>query len=299
MTIREATEAEFSAVGTKAGDLQRACYKLLLQHEADGDIPTNGRFIFYELEQIGAVPKRYAPGTKRTPAQDVSDALMRLRGNGLVPWDYIVDESREVLNPGFAANVLGALQRSAHYARIDAWDGELPPLVICESRAVKGVLTSLMYEYLAPIAATGGQCGGFLVTDIVPLLEDNDREVLYIGDHEIRGPADQIEDNTRRYLERHAGRPIQWTRIALTQAQVDADPRLSGLVIDKLDNRYRPAKAYQAVECEAIGQRALVTLVRAHLDARLPEPLAVVRAREAAQQAWAVGALGKLKMPKF
>ena len=93
---------------------------------------------------------------------------------------------------------------AARYARIDAWAGAPPPLLICESRAVKGVLTTLAYEYLVPIVATGGQCGGFLVTDVAPLLEGNERRVLYIGDHELRGPADQIEANTRRYLEEHA-----------------------------------------------------------------------------------------------
>ena len=36
---------------TKAGHLQRACLALLRQHETDGAIPTNGRFLFYELEQ--------------------------------------------------------------------------------------------------------------------------------------------------------------------------------------------------------------------------------------------------------
>jgi hypothetical protein len=62
-----------------------------------GDIPTNGRFLFYELEQ----PKKYdginpTTGKKwaRTPLQDVSVATMHLRENGLVPWGWIEDESR-------------------------------------------------------------------------------------------------------------------------------------------------------------------------------------------------------------
>ena len=84
-------------------------------------------------------------------------------------------------------------------ARIDLWAGEPPPLIICESRAVKGVLERLAGEYLVPITATAGQCGGFLVNEVAPLLEDGswERRVGYIGDHEIRGPADQIEANTR------------------------------------------------------------------------------------------------------
>lgn len=54
------------------------CLDLIRQHEADGALPTNGRFLFYELEQAGVVPKYYldANGRKapRQPAADISDA---------------------------------------------------------------------------------------------------------------------------------------------------------------------------------------------------------------------------------
>jgi hypothetical protein len=46
-----------SAPESKAGKLQRACLALLQEHERAGTIPTNGRFLFYELEQQGVVPK--------------------------------------------------------------------------------------------------------------------------------------------------------------------------------------------------------------------------------------------------
>jgi hypothetical protein len=45
-----------SAEGSKAGRLQRACLELLREHQRDGTLPTNGRFLFYELEQAGVVP---------------------------------------------------------------------------------------------------------------------------------------------------------------------------------------------------------------------------------------------------
>ena len=64
---------------SKAGRLRLACRELLHEHERKGDIPTNGRFLFYELEQRGHIPKKY-DGTNprtgkpfaRTPQQDVS-----------------------------------------------------------------------------------------------------------------------------------------------------------------------------------------------------------------------------------
>jgi hypothetical protein len=284
-----------SAPDTKSGRLQRACLDLLREHKRKGDIPTNGRFLFYELEQRGVIPKKYdgvnpATGKKlaRTPLQDVSVATMHLREVGLIPWDWIEDETRTLSEWRYADSVADYVDDTVPRARIDVWAGDEPPLIICESRATMGVLRSLTYEYLCPITATNGQSGGFIVTDIVPLLKGNKRKVLYVGDYELRGPADQIEQNTKRYIEEHTGRTFgegEWTKIALTEKQVNASPRLKRLSITKVDKRNKPAKVYEAIECEALGQGVLVRIIRKHLDSLLPELLADVREREQAQRA--------------
>ena len=280
-----------SAPESKRGRLQQACLDLLQQHESDGAIPTNGRFVFYELEQLGKIPKHYLDEhgreRARTPAQDVSDALMVLRRIGLVPWWWITDETRELTDWEYAPSVYQYVVNQQDYARIDCWADEPPPLIICESRATKGVLERITGNYLCPITATNGQGGGFIVTDIVPKLVGNEREVLYIGDCEVGGPADQIEDNTRRRIEEHSSRvfaPDTWSRVALTREQVNRNPRLRNLVIDKIDRRYKPPRPYQAIECEAVGQVALERMLRARLDALLPEPLVDVLVREEQQR---------------
>ena len=289
-------EHQLSRAGTKSGDLQRACYDLLCQHDMDGAIPTNGRFIYYELVQAGVIPKKY-PG-KRQPKDDISDALTRLRERGIIPWSWIVDETRRLNEWAFAETVRDVLLDEIGRARIDLWDGDPAPMIICESRSCMGVLRDLCSEYLVPLTATNGQCGGFLRTDVAPLLYGN-RRVLYVGDLELRGPGEQIENNTRRVLAEAAGRDdliddvedapadwkyANWQRIALTQKQVDDDPRLTSLVITKEDTRYKPPKEYEAVECETLGQRHLIGIVRDKLDELLPEPLDIVLAREAKQR---------------
>jgi len=275
---------DFFSTDTMIGRLRWACHGKLLWHDAHGAIPTNGRFVFYELEQDGAVPKNYPPPKKRRPAQDISDALIDLRRAGHVPWDWIVDETRELVSWRSAETVAEYMRDTIDRARINAWNGEPAPLIICEARSTKGVLERIAGDYLAPITATNGQCGGFLRTDVAPHLISNSRPVLYIGDHEVGGPADSIEANTQRVLEDYCERPIEWTRIALTQTQVDADSRLLKLVIDKTDRRFKPPRHYLAVECEAVGQVALEQMLRSALDARLPEPLESVLEREKQQR---------------
>jgi hypothetical protein len=301
--------------GTAIGALRRACYEQLLDHWRKDAIPTNATFVFYELEQQGVVKKQRGvnPKTgenyKRTDRQNISDAMMGLREAGLIPWDWLTDETRNTIIPSYEATILDFAIRYAEYGTIDAWEGDPPPLLICEARGVKAALASIAYEYGTPIAATAGQSGGYIVNEIAPLLrgeENEERIVLYIGDHELRGPAEQIEDNTRAYIEQHADRTFvngQWTKIALTSAQVDEDSdagrRLRGLALTKPDRRYKPAKEYEAVECEALGQSEIVAIVRARLDEerqlRGLDAIEDVRLRERDEQRETVARLRRLR----
>jgi hypothetical protein len=66
-------------------------------------------------------------------------------------------------------------------------------------------------------------------------------------------------------------------------------------VIDKTDNRNKPPKHYQAVECEAVGQSVLERLLREFLDARIPEPIDNVREREAQERVDVAALLNDLR----
>jgi hypothetical protein len=270
-----------SAPNTKKGRLQRACLALLNEHQRDGAIPTSIRFLFYELVGRGVIPKSY-PG-KRQPGQDLSEAVMHLREEGLVPWDWIVDETRSLYNWAYAQTVYEYVENQLPGARVDLWDGEPPPLILCESRSLAGVLRNIAGTYLAPIAATNGQTGGFLHTDIGPLaghayVEGGEPvRVLYMGDYDLSGG--HIEENTRRVLEDYAD--LDWRRIAITGAQV----REKGLPkVDKKDNRYKPARTFPAVETEALKQTEIQRILSEALDGLLPQPLSEVQKVEREQR---------------
>lgn len=90
--------------------------------------------------------------------------------------------------------------------------------MLVESRSLGGVLRAMTSEYLCSIAATNGQVGGFLHREVAPILQRNDRVVLYFRDFDLQGH--QIEANTRRVLEHKARRRIDWNRIAITEEQI-------------------------------------------------------------------------------
>jgi hypothetical protein len=260
---------------SKIGQLRDLLVALLQEHERDGALPTSARFLFYELVQRGQLSKT-ATGARR-PDQNLHDALTDIREDGRVPWDWIVDETRSLENyTGYPTIKQGVLASVPHIT-LDPWQGRAP-LVLTESRSLAGVLRSVVSDYACRIAATNGQCGGFLRTDVGPTLQADDR-VLYLGDLDLAG--DQIEANTRRVLEREAGGALRWERLALTKRQVD---QYDLPTIVKRDNRYNDKRPHEAVETEALSQTVLVDILRHHLNTLLPEPLSRVHERAERQR---------------
>src|SRR6516164_321821 len=79
---------------SKIARLREALLTLLEDHRRDDALPTSGRFLFYELVARGIISK--APTGERRADQDMTEALTRLRKDGDIPWDWIVDETRSL-----------------------------------------------------------------------------------------------------------------------------------------------------------------------------------------------------------
>jgi hypothetical protein len=93
--------AGLSNADSGAGRMQRAVLDLLREHQAQGDdgLPTSSRFLFYELVQrkvISKKPKGEGKAKIREARPDIplQEALTYLRKHGIIPWDWITDETR-------------------------------------------------------------------------------------------------------------------------------------------------------------------------------------------------------------
>jgi len=257
---------------SKAACLRSALVRLLHQHEAAGTLPTSARFLYYELIAQGIISKERT-GARRTD-QDMIAALTDLREEGIIPWDWIADETRQLESFTGSGTVAQDLLGYLHAACLDPWRG-FQPMVLTESRSLAGVLRPVARRYAVRIASTNGQCAGFLHTDVAPALSEGDT-VIYLGDWDFAGG--HIEAHTRRVLEDEAGY-LEWDRLAVTEEQVNTH----GLtVISKYDKRTK--SNHDAVETEALGQERIVALLRTRLDELLPEPIADVHVRAATQR---------------
>jgi hypothetical protein len=273
---------------SEIGRLRTALRELLTEHERDGAQPTSARFLFYELVQRGIISKERKTRGGRRPDQNMNEALTDLREHGDVPWEWIVDETRSLDDYRGASTLRKWMLEALPQARLDPW------VVMRRSflpRAARwaGVLRELVLDYAVLIAATNGQCGGFLHTRIAPIVQPGQR-ILYLGDLDLSGG--QIEANTRRVLEREAGE-LAWERLALTREEVE---RYGLPTIEKHDRRYNDGHPHEAVETEALSQVIIVEIVRNRLEQLLPEPLGYVHERASQQRAVIQRALHRLRI---
>jgi hypothetical protein len=267
---------------TLIGDMRNSVLKLVQQHHAEGTIPTNARFLYYELVSGSFPPPKGSPWTNGYQKTDkrlngyVIGALTMLRKSGDVDWEDIEDETREIHNWTGEAELKQGLLDALEQVRLDPWEDEAP-LVITESRSLVGALRRTCSKYRVQLASLNGQCGGFLHTDLIPILNEGSR-VLYFGDWDLRGGM--IEDNARSVLEEECGE-LNWERLALTTELVKKH-KLP--IIEKLDRSYKPPQSFDAVETEALSQSLLVKILEARLKKLLPEPLAALLEEEAKQR---------------
>ena len=79
--------------------------------------------------------------------------------------------------------------------------------------------------------------------------------------------------------------PLGKQRTALVSIAAATALVLLKLAVTKIDRRYRPPRAHEAVEVEALGQGVVTSVIRAALNSLLPEPLEDVQVRELVERA--------------
>ncbi len=261
-TMKPSNTTNYGREGTKAARIRRMVHELLLEKDAAGEIPTNSRFIYYELVQRGDATKPTRPGKRREkgwpPGEvDIANGILWLRDKEHIPWAWITDESRQLTSWKCANTVADYLRDTLPQVTINPWAPDPPPLILCESRAAAGVLQKAAMNYCCSITGTGGFCNGFLRTKVAPTMKG--RQVLYLGDLDRSG--NDMEAKHREFLG-----DVPWCRLAMTEKQAKKSEPIWKQ--DKRDGKWQ-----EAWEVESLGQHQLVKIVTAALDKMLPEPL--------------------------
>jgi hypothetical protein len=251
----------------------------LLETRADVTVqetaPTSTRHTYYVMTS------GWPPVPKTDAGYDlVQGILVRLRRNGRVPYESIVDSSRDVWSVPTFDGPAEAVRQLARQYRLSYWQTSPVYLaVFCESRSIAGVVWPVCQKYAVDVYPTAGFASLSFAyraaIEIERAAAGRPVIVLYIGDHDAAGVL--IDKKAEGELRQHLpGVHLDFRRVAVTAEQID----LWGLPLKPSKDR-RGGFEGGTVEAEAIDPNTMRELlshaILEHID---PDRWAALREAE-------------------
>jgi hypothetical protein len=210
-----------------------ACYDILQEIH-----PATVRAVCYQL-----FIRKLLPSMAKTHTNRVSTQLVYAREEEIIPWEWIVDETREAEHQPTWANPESFIPVVMSSYRRDRW--ELQPRrveVWSEKGTVRGSLAPVLAQFGVTFRVMHGHGSATALYDVAEETQTDlaPRILLYVGDHDPSG-LHMSEIDIPGRLARYDGE-VEVIRVAL--ANEDVDPRCSTLPSfpagDKVtDSRYK------------------------------------------------------------
>jgi hypothetical protein len=252
----------------KSKDLIDAMYEF-----AETAQPITGRGIGYKLFVAGLIPSM---GTN--DMQGVYRLLKQAREEDLIPWDWIVDETRGIERVATWDDPEDYARCVARSYRRDFWNQQPHRVQVwSEKGTVRGLLKPVLDHYAVGFNPVHGFNSA---TNVHDTAEDNDGRpliVLYVGDYDPSGMYMSEADLPKR-LVKYGGHHITIKRIALTRTQVRGLPSFPATdkADDKRYNWFVDNYGSQCWELDAMDPPALRDCVEKAIKKRI-EPVAWTR----------------------
>ncbi len=214
--------------------------------------PASVRNIYYRAVVAGLVEKT------RNGYLKVQRAILELRRDGEIPWNWVVDTGRRVIRPDTNFSARDELSWIAENYRRTPWQLGLIRIEIwTESDSVAGQIKPVGDEYDVPIYPMKGQVSETFVKDAADyyLASRSLRiVVLYAGDFDPAGL--EIESQLQAKIATYSGRDdVEFLRLGVTAEQAAA---FQALGTKPKKRSWRTASGEemsfsgQAIECEAM-----------------------------------------------
>jgi hypothetical protein len=195
--------------------------------------PITGRGIGYKLFVAHLIASMSTRDMKK-----VYRLLKEAREEGIIPWSWIVDETRGVEKVATWDNPAEFLRQMAKAYRLDFWKQQ--PVrceVWSEKGTVRGVLAPTLDRYGVGFNPVHGFNSATNVHDAVQRDDDRDLIILYVGDYDPSGLCMSEKDLPERLVE-YGGHHVKLKRIALTLDHVSGLPSFPASD-KKGDTRYK------------------------------------------------------------
>jgi hypothetical protein len=156
--------------------------------------------------------------------QRVYRLLKEARERGLIPWEWITDETRE-LERAATWDDPAAYVRAVHRSyRRDFWQQQLIRAEIwSEKGTVRGVLAPVLDQYGVGFRVMHGFSGATTVYDVAQDYDGRPLVVLYVGDWDPSGLCMSEQDLPDR-IAKYGGNHVILKRIALTREHLAGLP---------------------------------------------------------------------------
>ena len=228
--------------------------------------------------------------------------LLKMRRLGLIPFDYIADNTRDRRKPASWSGLADFAETVAHAYRKDLWEQQPGYIeVFCEKDAMSGVLEPITEQYDVHILPIRGDCSETLVQSIGMEWKEIEKPITayYFGDHDPKGFS--IEKSFRRRVEGYAEKTVTWTRLGVTNTdylngdilgfELKKNPKTRSTwepYHDQFGNRCLEVDAIPAGEI----RRRLEAAIEQHLDQDEWEVLRQIEAEEKKTVLAAIRGLG-------
>jgi hypothetical protein len=172
--------------------------------------PVTGRGIGYKLFTAGLIPSM-----SRKDMQVVYRLLKEARERDIIPWEWIVDETRSLERTATWDDPDDFAKCVARSYRRDFWNQQPRRVEVwSEKGTVRGVLEPVLDEYAVGFRVMHGFSSATSVYDAANSNDDRLLIVLYVGDYDPSGLYMSQEDLPKR-IAKYGGDHIILMRIAL------------------------------------------------------------------------------------
>lgn len=240
---------------------------------AEAAQPITGRGIGYKLFVQGLIASM-----ARADMRKVYRQLKHAREDGIIPWEWIVDETRELERVATWSNPEEYARCVAQSYRRDFWDQQPHRVEVwSEKGTVRGVLAPVLNLYGVGFRPLHGFNSATETHNIAQSDDARPLIALYVGDYDPSGMCMSERDLPSR-LEKYGGAHVELTRIALIEPDVVPLPSFPASDKSK-DTRYKWFVANYGSRCwelDAMDPNDLRARVKQEIEA-LIEPAAWAR----------------------
>jgi hypothetical protein len=199
----------------------------------------------------------------------VYEQLVSAREEGLIPWDWIVDETRELeIGTSYASKQAAYETLLYNYAHPLWLSQDYDCEIWSEKGTIRGLIKELLDEFRLGLRVFHGYTSATCIYEVATSLQ-RPMIALYVGDHDPSG-CDMRESDIPGRLEKYGNgtAEVDFRVIALTMEQITEHdlPSISAKPKDPRHNAYVKSHGNKCWELDALDPRTLRSILRTAVE---------------------------------